>query len=99
MLGPQLCLIAIETLLATALYFIPETLGVTGRLRFRLLLLAVSLNPIGDGWKRAANSYGVIVVDELSEPSHAADFATEPGSRIVYRDRLRTVVNRRGAAD
>ena len=53
----------------------------------------------GDDWKRAADGYGVIVVDERSEPSHTADFAMEPGSRVAYRDQLRTVVVRRGATD
>lgn len=40
----------------------------------------------GADWKRAADGYRVIVVDERSEPSHTADFLAEPGARAVYRD-------------
>jgi hypothetical protein len=51
----------------------------------------------GDSWKRAADGYRVVVVDERSEPSHTADFASEPGSRVVYRDERRAVVVRQVA--
>jgi hypothetical protein len=49
----------------------------------------------GADWKRAADGYRVIVVDERSEPSHTADFAAEPGSRVAYRDPRRAVIVRR----
>jgi hypothetical protein len=50
----------------------------------------------GPDWKRAADGYQVVVVDERSKPSHTSDLASEPGSRIVFRGGGATVVRRAG---
>jgi hypothetical protein len=40
----------------------------------------------GTRWKRAADGYRVVVVDEGSEPSHTADLLAAPHARAAYRD-------------
>jgi hypothetical protein len=54
-------------------------------------------NEIGADWKRAADGYAVVVVDERAEPSHTADFLAEPGARPGYRDEDVAVILRAGA--
>jgi hypothetical protein len=49
----------------------------------------------GRHWKRAADGYRVVVVDESSVPSHTADFLAEPGARTAYRDEDVAVIIRR----
>lgn len=48
----------------------------------------------GSDWKSIADGYGVVVLESEEKPSHIADFAGEPGSRVVYRDNRVTVVRR-----
>jgi hypothetical protein len=54
-------------------------------------------NEVGADWKRAADGYRVVLVDELAEPSHTADLLAEPGARAGYRDEDTTVIVRAGA--
>lgn len=47
----------------------------------------------GADWKALADGFEVVVVDEQGA-SHSADFLSEPGARIVYRDDLLTAILR-----
>jgi hypothetical protein len=75
------------------LWRLPELRGrVAYDVRFELLTpeqfgeIARFDNEIGADWTSAADRYRVVVVDELAEPSHTADFLAEPGARAGYRD-------------
>ena len=46
-------------------------------------------------WKELVARYAVVVVDEKTSPSHTDDFRAEPGSRLLYRDEVISVVLRR----
>ncbi len=46
-------------------------------------------------WKELVAPYAVVVVDEKTSPSHTDDFLAEPGSRLLYRDEVISVVLRR----
>ena len=52
----------------------------------------------GDGWKRLADGYDVIVLESGAEPSSVRDFLSEPGARALYRDDRITVVQRQAAS-
>jgi hypothetical protein len=86
------------------LWRLPELRGrVAYDVRFELLTpeqfeeIARFDNEIGADWKRAADGYDVVVVDELAEPSHTADLLAEPGTRPGYRDEDIAVILRSGA--
>ena len=48
----------------------------------------------GKDWKRVANGYRIITLDNIDKPSHLADLLAEPGARVVYRNNAITVVDR-----
>jgi hypothetical protein len=41
---------------------------------------------VGDDWKRIANGYAVLVIDEPKKHKRFVELAGEPGARVAYRD-------------
>ena len=85
------------------LWRLPELRGrVAYDVRFELLTRERFLDLVrfdgehGPTWRRAARGFDVVVVDELSVPSHTSKLLTEPGARVIFRkeDKV-TVVQRR----
>jgi hypothetical protein len=83
------------------LWHLPELEGrVAYDVRFELLSkeqfrqIAYFDNERGAGWKRSADAYRVVVIDESSGESHTADLLTEPGARAAFREGDVTVVVR-----
>jgi hypothetical protein len=48
----------------------------------------------GKDWKRVADGYRIITLDNTDETSHLADLLAEPGARVVYRNKAITIVDR-----
>jgi hypothetical protein len=52
----------------------------------------------GADWKSLADGYGIVVLEPDQKPSHVADFTSEPGARVLYRDDRIVIVQRPGIA-
>ena len=48
----------------------------------------------GKDWKRVANGFRFIALDNTDKTSHLPDFLAEPGARVVYRNADVTIVDR-----
>jgi hypothetical protein len=48
----------------------------------------------GPAWKAVADGYEVVVLETDEDPSHIADFLSEPGARTIYADDRVTVITR-----
>jgi hypothetical protein len=59
----------------------------------RLDAIARLLRREGAGWKRAADEYGILVLDP-ARPGLLAGFAAEPGARVLHRSETVAVVRR-----
>ncbi|HTX46548.1 MAG TPA: hypothetical protein VMD48_09730 [Solirubrobacteraceae bacterium] len=49
---------------------------------------------VGTNWKRAADGYRLLVLDQHAEPAAAAAFRAEPGARVLYDDGQSIVILR-----
>jgi hypothetical protein len=52
-------------------------------------------NEYGKDWKRAADGFNVVVVDETDEPSHTSKLLAEHRATAAYRDNSVTVIRNR----
>src|SRR4029453_7447405 len=52
----------------------------------------------GADWKSLADGDGIVVLEPDQKPSHVADFTSEPGARVLYRDDRIVIVQRPGIA-
>ena len=48
----------------------------------------------GKDWKRVANGFRIIALDNTDKTSHLPDFLAEPGARVIYRNADVTIVDR-----
>ena len=48
----------------------------------------------GKDWKRVAQGFRLIALDNTDKTSHLPDFLAEPGARVVYRNADVTIVDR-----